>query len=152
MSVSSLPIAKELYEILKKAEKEIGIKEVQPDEKEIKTFSKLIDDENPLYFDKYVFPPGYIMNLSNRVLAPIILRTHPLLQSKLSGYIHVKSEVEFFKPMPMKKTYKIEIVSSEPVEKRGKKGKYLSVIFKTTIRDKEKEIFAIDNHHFFFRL
>jgi hypothetical protein len=152
MSNLNMSIAKELYDTLKSAEKEVGIKEIEPNEEKIRAFCKLIDDDNPLYFDNHIFPPGYIMNLSNIVLTPIILKTVPLLQSKISGYIHVNSEVEFIKTMPMKKTYKIEIVSSEPVEKEGKKANYLSVIFKTTISDKNNEIYAIDNHHFFFRL
>ena len=145
-------IAQELYETLKRAEKEVGIKEIQPNEKEIKNFCKLIDDLNPLYFENHTFPPGYIMNLANIVLTPIILKTVPLLQSKISGYIHVNSEVEYRKIMPMNEIYKIKIISSEPVEKKGKKVKYLSVIFKTTITDKHDEIYATDNHHFFFRL
>ena len=147
-----MSLAKELHMELKKAEQEIGIREVDPIEEEIKKFCEIIEDNNSIYFIKMIFPPGYIMNLTNRVIQEVFIKIGPFFISKIKGVIHVGSEVNILKVMSMKQNYKIKIETSEPVEKMGKKGKYYSIIFKTSILDKNNDVCVIDNHDFFFKL
>jgi len=142
----------ELNEALKKAETKIGIEDIEPIEAEIKTFCEIIDDINPIYLKQKVFPPGYIMNLTNRVIQKVFIEIGPLFISRIRGLIHVGSEVDFFRPMPLKKKYKIKIETSIPVEKKGKMGNYYSVIFKTLIFDEDENLYAVDHHNFFFKL
>jgi len=145
-------LSDELHETLKNVEKKVGIEEVQPDRKEIEKFCDIIGDTNPIYVEKGIFPPGYIMNLTNRVIQKIFIEIGPLFISKIRGLIHVGSKVEFLKPMPLDISYTIKIETSKPKEKTGKKGTYYSSIFKTTIFDKDNDVHAIDHHEFFFKL
>ena len=148
----NLSLVEDLLVALKKAEKEIGIIEIEPIEEEIKKFCLIIDDNNPIYFTKSIFPPGYIMNLTNRVIQEVFINIGPAFISKIRGIIHVGSEVKFMKVMSMEQNYKIKIETSEPIEKKGKKGSYYSIIFKTSILDQKDEVCAIDDHDFFFKL
>ena len=152
MSKFNLSIKNELYQTLKDAEMEVGTKEIAPDKEELNAFCRIINDNIIQYLEENIFPPGYIMNLSNKVLSKVITKTHPLLQTSLSGYIHVESDVEFMNPMSMDKNYIIKVESSTPIEKEGNKASYYSVIFRITISDTESKVYVIDNHHFFFRL
>ncbi|MFX1274078.1 MAG: hypothetical protein ACFFBP_20415 [Promethearchaeota archaeon] len=145
-------MAKEIHFELRKVEKEIGISEIEPIEEEIKKFCEIIDDNNPVYFDRSIFPPGYIMNLTNRVIQEVFIKIGPKFISEIRGVIHVSSEVKFFKVMKMNQNYIITIETSQPIEKEGKMGNYFSIVFKTSILNKENEICAIDNHEFFFKL
>jgi len=152
MSKYSVSLANALYKELKKAEKEVGIKEIEPIKEEIKKFCDIIDDSNPIYFEKSIFPPGYIMNLTNRVIQDVFIKIGPAFISKIKGVIHISSEVKLLKVMSLDQIYKISIETSRPIEKTGKKGNYYSVIFKTSILDDNDNICAIDNHEFFFKL
>ena len=148
-------MAEELHHALKKVEEEIGFEEIAPIEKEIQKFCEIIDDNNPAYFTEGIFPPGYVMNLTNRVIQKVFIKIGPLFMgknSKIKGLIHVGSVVEFLKPMPLNKKYKIKIETSEPKEKTGKKGTYYAVVFKTIIVDENDAIYALDYHDFFFKL
>lgn len=162
MNSSSATLVKELHESLKKAENELGIVIVEPDLKEIGKFCEIINEDSSIYFNEsnvgeidsssMVMPPGYVMNLTNRVIQKIFIKIGPMFISKIRGLIHVSSEVEFFKPLQMGNKYGISIETSKPIEKVGKKGTYYSVIFKTTIKDENSELCALDDHNFFFKL
>ena len=145
-------VVKELDEALKNATDEIGWDEIEPIEKELIKFCELIDDNNPAYFKGDVFPPGYLINLTNRVIQKVFIKIGPMFISKIRGLIHVNSEVEFLKPMTMNQKYKVRIETTEPVEKTGKMGVYYEVIFKTSILNEKEELCAVDNHDFFFKL
>jgi len=152
MSKSVKTLADDLYDELKRVEREIGIKEIEPIKEEIKKFCEIIDDKNPIYFEKSIFPPGYIMNLTNRVIQEVFIKIGPHFFSKIKGVIHISSKVKLVKVMSLDQNYKVTIQTSTPIEKTGKKGKYYSIIFKTLIMDKKDDICAIDNHEFFFKL
>lgn len=152
MSDTTSSVVKELDEALKNATAEIGLDEIEPLEKELLKFCELIDDNNPAYFKGDVFPPGYLMNLTNRVIQKVFIKIGPLFISKIRGLIHVNSDVEFLKPMSMNEKYKVQIETTEPIEKKGKMGTYFDVIFKTKILDRRDELCAVDNHDFFFKL
>ncbi len=152
MSNTLSSVVKELDDALKNATDEIGLAEIEPLEKELIKFCELIDDNNPEYFKGDVFPPGYLMNLTNRVIQKVFIKIGPLFVSKVRGLIHVNSDVEFLKPMSMNEKYKVKIETTEPVEKKGKMGVYYDVIFKTKIFNEKDELCAVDNHDFFFKL
>ena len=151
MTDTASPILKELNDALKNATNEIGLDEIKPVKKELIKFCELIDDNNPDYFKGDIFPPGYVMNLTNRVIQKVFLKIVPMFINKIKGLIHVNSEVEFLRPMSMNKKYKVKIETTEPVKKTGKKGVYYEVIFKTSIFDDE-DLCATDDHNFFFKL
>jgi hypothetical protein len=148
----SSSLANDLHETLKNVENDVGTEKIQPDRKEIEKFCSIIGDSNTLYFEKGLFPPGYIMNLTNRVIQKFFIEIGPMFISKIRGLIHVGSKVEFRKPMSFDKSYVIKVETSEPVEKKGKQGTYYSIIFKTVITDEDDEIHAVDLHDFFFKL
>ena len=152
MSEFSVSLAKELQVKLKEVEKEIGTKEIAPIKEEIRKFCEIIDDNNPIYFEKSIFPPGYIMNLTNRVIQDVFIKIGPAFISKIRGVIHISSEVKLMEVMSLDQKYKISIETSTPIEKTGKKGNYYSVIFKTSIMNENDNVCAIDNHEFFFKL
>ena len=145
-------MAKELEIVLKKAEGQIGIQKIDSIEEEIKNFCEIVGDNNAIYFDQDIFPPGYIMNLTNRVVQQIFMIIGPKFIAKVKGVIHVSSEVKLLEPMPLKIKYFVKINTSQPEKKEGKKGDYYSVTFKTTIYDEKNKTYAIDNHVFFFKL
>ena len=143
-------VAEELHQTLKKVEKEVGLEPVKIDRKEIIKFNELIDDKTS--FD-ILIPPGYVMNVTNRVIQQVFIKIGPLFISKIRGLIHVNSEVEFYKPMPIENKYRIKIETTVPIEKTGKMGTYYSVIFNTSIFDeKGEDRYALDKHEFFFKL
>lgn len=143
-------LAEELHETLKQVEKDVGAETVLLKDKEVRTFCQLINDDN--YDGKHV-PPGYVMNLTNRVIQKIFIQIGPLFISKIKGLIHVSSKVEFFNLLLLEKTYLVVINTSQPVKKVGKNGTYYSIIFTTRVMDDAKEkTFAIDEHEFFFKL
>lgn len=144
--------ARELHEALQKATTEIGTESINPIKKEIRKFCSIIGDNNPIYFEENIFPPGYIMNLTNRVIQKIFFKIAPFFRSKIKGLIHVGSEVEFIKSMPLDQNYKIRIKTSKPVKKKGKMGAYYAILFETEIFDETNEKCAIDHHNFFFKL
>ncbi|MHA1147250.1 MAG: hypothetical protein ACTSR8_03300 [Promethearchaeota archaeon] len=143
-------VAEELHQTLKKVEKEVGLDPIRINRKEILKFNELIDDK--MSFDA-VIPPGYVMNVTNRVIQQIFIKIGPLFISKIRGLIHVNSEVEFYKPMLVESHYRIKIETTKPIEKTGKMGTYYSVIFNTFIFDENYEaLYALDKHEFFFKL
>ena len=145
-------IVKELDMALKKATNEIGLDVIEPIEKELIKFCELIEDNKDYYLKEDIFPPGYLMNLTNRVIQKVFIKIGPMFISKIRGLIHVNSEVEFLKPMLMNEKYKVRINTTEPIEKKGKMGTYYEVIFKTSILNYKTELCAVDNHNFFFKL
>jgi len=151
MTDTASPILKKLNDTLKKTVIEIGLEEVETDEKELKIFCDIIDDNYLKYLNSNTFPPGYIMNLTNSVIRKVFIKLGPIIMSKIQALIHVSSEVKYLKPMSMNEKYKIKIETSEPIEKKGKTGTYYSVIFKTLIFD-DKDLCATDDHNFFFKL
>ncbi|MBD3229399.1 MAG: hypothetical protein GF329_14535 [Candidatus Lokiarchaeota archaeon] len=143
--------------------KDIGIRELIINEKEIIKFCELINDNNEIYynnseakksgFEGKLVPPGYIMNLTNPYIQKIFIKGGAeFFPGLIKGVIHVGSKIKYFKPMIMDKKFKIKIENSEPVEKSGEKGSYYSVIIKLSILDQEDTVYAIDNHEFFFKL
>lgn len=152
MDGSTNSLINDLHLALKQAEKDIGIIEIEPLEDEIKKLCEIIEDNNKIYFEKSLFPPGYIMNLTNRVIQDVFFKIGPLFISKIKGLIHVGSEVKYLKLMSLKHSYKIKLEFSRPIEKRGKEGIYYSIIFKTSILDGNNDVCAIDDHDFFFKL
>ncbi len=155
-------LIQELSDTLKKVEKEVGIETVLLKEKEVYSFCELIGDANPLYFndesakkagfDGKIIPPGYIMNLTNRVIQKIFIKIGPLFISKIRGLIHASSDVQYFKIMALNKKYKVVIETENPNEKTGAKGTYYSIIFKSSVFDENDELCAVDYHNFFFKL
>lgn len=141
---------------------DFGLKEINIEENEIKEFCNLINDNNLIYFDDNraneagldgkILPPGYFMNLTTKFIYEIFVKGGPdLFASKVvKGLIHMKSDVEFFKSILMNKKYKIKIELSEPIKKEGTKGTYFSIIFKISLLDNEFNVYATDNHDFFF--
>ena len=92
MSAVKDSLSEELHEKLKIVEKEIGIREIEPFEEEIKEFCDIIDDNNPLYFKKSIFPPGYIMNLTNRVIQEVFIKIgHITGRTRRTGIREVSS-------------------------------------------------------------
>ena len=152
MNDSTSSLVDDLHLALKQVEKEIGIIKIEPLEDEIKRFCEIIEDDNPIYFKESLFPPGYIMNLTNRVIQDVFFKIGPLFISRIKGLIHVGSKVKYLKPMSLKHSYKIKLEFSSPIEKRGKEGIYYSIIFKTSIFDGNNDVCAIDDHDFFFKL
>ena len=155
--------AEELNRKLKKNVEEIGMYEFIPDDKEIIKFCDLIGDDNLIYLDNIaaekagfegkVIPPSYMTTLTNPLVQLILTRDGPHLFSKLvKAFIHVGSEIEFFKPMTMNKKYKIKTELSEPIKKSGKKGVFYNIIFKFSVLDENNIICAVDNHDCFFKL
>ncbi|TFF96224.1 MAG: hypothetical protein EU544_01095 [Promethearchaeota archaeon] len=143
-------LAEELHSTLKKVEKKQGTEIVRLKDKEVRKFCELIHDTG---YDGKFIPPGYIMNLTNRVIQKIFLEIGPLFISKIRGLIHVNSKVEFHEVMPLDKEYKISIETSKPLKKEGKKGTYYSIIFTTKVWDTNgSKLFAVDHHDFFFKL
>lgn len=152
MNAVTQALANEIHLELKKAEEEIGTIEINPIGEEIRKFCQIIDDENPIYLQEGIFPPGYIMNLNNRVIQEVFIRILPLFASRIRGIIHAGSEVEFIREMSLKNMYRIRIETSVPVKKNGKMGEYYTIMFKTIMSDEMDEVCAIDHHNFFFRL
>ena len=152
MSEAEASLVKEIDAALNEATETIGFQEIKPIQKELIKFCKLIGDENPLYFENDVFPPGYLMNLTNRVIQKIFIQIGPLFIDKIRGLIHVNSEVAFLRPMTMNQSYHVKIETTEPVKKEGKMGIYYEVIFQTSIFNGKHELCATDNHDFFFKL
>ncbi len=155
-------LIQELSDTLKKVEKEVGIETVLLKEKEVSSFCELIGDANPLYFsdesakdagfESKIIPPGYVMNLTNRVIQKIFIKIGPLFISKIKGLIHASSDVRFFKIMMLNKKYKIVIETENATEKSGAKGQYYSIVFKSSVLDENNELCAVDFHNFFFKL
>ena len=140
----------ELYQVFQKAEKEAGAEIVEINAEEIVKFNNIIGDDQPIYD---IIPPGYIMNITNRVIQRLFFKIIPLIVSEIKGFIHASSDVEFNKPIPLKNRYRIKIETQAPAEKKGITGNYYSFIFNTSILDETgEEIHAIDNHEFFFKL
>jgi hypothetical protein len=143
---------------------ELGISEVYIDEKEIKKFCDLIQDDNLLYHSKLaaqergygdkLVPPGYMMNLTNPVTQEIFIKGGPdFFPGLIKGVIHVGSVVSYYKPMLVNNKYYIKIEITNPVIlKRGSKGDYYSIIFGLSILDEDESVYAVDNHEFFFKL
>ena len=141
---------------------DFGLKEININENEIAEFCNLINDNNLIYLDDdsaneaglegKILPPGYFMNLTTKFIYEIFIKGGPdLFASKIiKGLIHTKSDVEFFKPILMNKKYKIKIELSEPIKKEGAKGTYYSIIFQISLLDNEFNVYAVDNHDFFF--
>ncbi|MFW9898403.1 MAG: hypothetical protein ACFFDO_04000 [Candidatus Thorarchaeota archaeon] len=161
-NISSSKI-EELNGRLKKNMEEIGITEIKPNEMEILKYCELIEDNNLIFrddstaikagFEGKIIHPGYLMSLTNPLVQQILTKNGPDLFSNLvKAFIHVGSEVDFFKPLLMNKKYKIKAELSEPIEKKGKKRVYCSITFKFSVLDENDDIYAIDNHICFFRL
>ncbi|MFX1394155.1 MAG: MaoC family dehydratase [Promethearchaeota archaeon] len=152
----------ELHNLLKNKVEKFRISEIKPDETEIMKFCDLIGENNSIFlddspaikagFEGKLVHPGYLMSLTNPIVQLILIKEGADLFSNLAkAFIHVGSEVEFFKPLLMNKKYKIKVDLSEPIEKKGKKGVYCSIIFKFSVLDENNDIYAIDNHICFFR-
>ena len=162
MNESESTLEQSLHLALQEAESEFDFAPLDVKEKEIETFCSIINDFNPVYHDSEaaklsgfkgkIIPPGYIMSLATQIIYKIFIKIGPLFASKIRGVIHVSSEVEYFKPMPIENTYKISIKTSVPKKKEGSKGNYYKIFFKTFVYDDIKEITAIDNHLFFLKI
>lgn len=140
----------ELYQAFKNVEKEVGTEIVEINAEEIVKFNRIVGDDKSIY---EFIPPEYIMNFTNRVIQKLFLKIIPSIIHEIRGFIHVSSEVEFIKPMPLKNRYTIKIETQAPAEKKGKTGSYYSFIFNTSILDETyEEVHAIDKHEFFFKL
>jgi len=140
----------ELYQAFKKAEKEAGAEIVDINAEEIVKFNNIIGDDQPIYD---IIPPGYIMNITNRVIQKLFSKIISLIVSEIKGFIHVSSDVEFNKPIPLKNRYRIKIETQTPAEKKGTTGNYYSFIFNISIIDEtHRELYAFDKHEFFFKL
>lgn len=163
MEHNSNDLLNDLKNALHEAEGKVGTEIVTPKPKKIMKFCQLVGDTNPLYYSdnlesfsqdqKHIIPPGYLMNLTNQVIQKIFLEIGPLFISNIKGLIHVKSEVEFLHPIYIGHPYKIVIKTHNPIEKKGERGKYYSIIFETRVIEPETmDICAIDYHDFFFKL
>jgi len=152
----------EFYDLLKKKVEKLRISEIKPNETEIMKFCNLIGENNLIFIDKSaaikagfeskLVHPGYLLSLTNPIVQLILIKEGAELFLNLAkAFIHVGSEVEFYKPLLMDKKYKIKVDLSEPIEKKGKKGVYCSIIFKFLVLDENNDIYAIDNHICFFR-
>ena len=136
--------------LLQRNIEEIGITEIKPDEVEIRKFCEVIEDTD---FEGKIVHPGYIMSLTNPIVQQILTKGGPELFSGLvKAFIHVGSEVEYFKPMIMQKKYKIKVALSEPIEKTGKKGSFCCISFIFSVYDEDNELYTRDNHICFYKL
>lgn len=134
---------------------EIGTMDLDLKERDVDKFCSIIGDNIDLYNDELLgrlIPPSYIMNITNIVFQAFFIKFGPDLFKYLSAVIHVGSDVEIFRLMPVNKKYGVKFEYNDPTDISGKRGTYISVVFVLSILDSQNSVYAIDNHEFFLKV